>query len=62
MPKALLAAGSNALLFHAQNNEALSHVQIEIPVYILVPVPTLGTNEKIMVHPLVTCPFDIYKH
>ena len=62
MPKALWAAGSNVLLFHAQNKEALSHVQTEIPVYMLVPVPTLGTNEKILVHPLDTCPFDIYKH
>ena len=62
MRKPLWAAGSSALLFHAQNKEALSHVQTEIPVYMLVPIPTLGTNEKIMVHPLDTCPFDIYKH
>ena len=54
MRKPLWAAGSSALLFHAQNKEALSHVQTEIPVYMLVPVPTLGTNEKILVHPLDT--------
>ena len=54
MPKALWAAGSNALLFHAQSKEDVSHVQTEIPVYMLVPVPTLGTNEKILVHPLDT--------
>lgn len=53
IPKALWAACSSALLFHAQSKEVLCHVQMEIPVYELVPVPHWAPLKRSWSHPLM---------